>query len=109
GLSRQSAVAVPQAEDGSVIYGGTPTDASVIEAITALKAAGQAVMFYPFILMDQIAGNSLPDPYSAGASQPVLPWRGRITLSVAPERAGSPDGTAAADAEVAAFFGSASA
>ncbi|MEY4695816.1 MAG: hypothetical protein RIT14_244, partial [Pseudomonadota bacterium] len=39
--------------------------------------------------------------------QPVMPWRGRITTSVAPGRPGSPEGTAAADAEVAAFFGAA--
>ena len=96
-------------QDGRVIYGGTPADAAVVEAIRHLNAAGQAVMFYPFILMDQQAGNTLPDPWTGAAEQPHLPWRGRITLSVAPGRAGSPDGTAAADAEVAAFFGAASA
>ena len=36
-----------------------------------------------------------------------MPWRGRITTSIAPGRAGSPAGTAAATAEVARFFGSA--
>ena len=96
-------------QDGRVIYGGTPADAAVVEAIRHLNAAGQAVMFYPFILMDQQAGNALPDPWTGAAEQPHLPWRGRITLSVAPGRAGSPDGTSAADAEVAAFFGAASA
>ena len=109
GQSRRQALAVPQTEEGNAVYGGTPTDTSVIEAITALKGAGQDVMFYPFILMDQIAGNTLPDPYSDAESQPSLPWRGRITLSEAPGRDNSPDGTGGADAEIAAFFGTASA
>ncbi|MEO9575990.1 MAG: glycoside hydrolase/phage tail family protein [Tateyamaria sp.] len=59
--------------------------------------------------MDQPEGNTLPDPYDPSGTQQHLPWRGRITLSVAPGVAGSPDGTAAADAEVDAFFGSATA
>ncbi len=91
---------------GRPIYGGTPSDASVIEAIAAARDRGLAVMFYPFLLMEQRAGNGLPDPWG-GAEQPVLPWRGRITCSVAPGRPGSPDRTAAADAEVAAFLGAA--
>lgn len=93
--------------DGRPIYGGTPADAAVVEAIRHMNDAGQRVMFYPFILMDQQAGNGLPDPWSAAGDQPVLPWRGRISLSSAPGQPGSPDGTALADAEVAAFFGSA--
>lgn len=109
GLKRQTALTVPQTASGDPIYGGTPTDTSVIEAITALKSAGQDVMFYPFILMDQVGDNSLPDPYSDAESQPALPWRGRITLTEAPGRIGTPDGSSLADAEVAAFFGTASA
>jgi hypothetical protein len=104
GIARQAALEVPKV-DGLSIYGGTPSDASVIEAIRAIKASGKEVMFYPFILMDQIAGNSLPDPWTGAQSQPKLPWRGRITLSVAPGREGTPDRTAAAEDEVAAFFG----
>lgn len=57
--------------------------------------------------MEQMAENGLPDPYSDAPDQPVLPWRGRITLSEAPGRAGSPDGSAAAMQQVAAFFGTA--
>ncbi len=91
--------------DGRPIYGGTPADESVREAIVALREAGKAVMFYPFILMDQLEGNVLPDPYSDSGTQPRLPWRGRITLSKAPGVTGSPDGTAAAEAQVDAFFG----
>lgn len=108
GLTRGTAQVMAE-QDGRPIYGGTPTDASVIEAIQAMTAAGKAVMFYPFILMDQVEGNTLPDPYSDEETQPRLPWRGRITLSEAPGRPGSPDGTAQADAELAAFFGTAQA
>lgn len=95
--------------EGRPIYGGTPSDASVIQAIRHMNSAGQRVMFYPFILMDQQANNGLPDPWSGNTDQPVLPWRGRITLSVAPGREGSPDGTVDADQQVTAFFGTASA
>lgn len=107
GQTRADAQEVPKL-DGRVVYGGTPADASVIEAIRALNGAGKKVTFYPFILMDQLAGNGLPDPYSGSASQAVLPWRGRITGSIAPGQAGSPDGTAEATAQIADFFGSAS-
>lgn len=106
GLTRGTAQEMPQ-QDGRPIYGGTPTDRSVVEAIQAVHAAGKQVMFYPFILMDQLDGNSLPNPYDPGSFQPKLPWRGRITLSIAPGLAGSPDGTAAAKSEVDAFFGTA--
>jgi GTA TIM-barrel-like domain/Putative phage tail protein len=106
GVTRAQAVQVPRVE-GNSIYGGTPTDKSVIEAIQAIRAGGQEVMFYPFILMDQIAFNGLPDPASDAFDQPVLPWRGRMTLAKAPGQLGSTDRTAAAEAEVAAFFGGA--
>ena len=106
GAGRAAAGAVPQTPTGA-LYGGTPADASIRQAIADLKARGLKVMFYPFILMDQMAGNGLPDPWTGAADQPALPWRGRITLSTAPGRPGSPDGTAAATAQVAAFFGQA--
>ncbi len=108
GVEREDAEQIAE-DDGRPIYGGTPTDESVIEAIEALNAAGKAVMFYPFVLMDQQEGNTLPNPYDPSVHQPHLPWRGRITLSVAPGVEGSPDGTAAAEAEVDAFFGNAKA
>ncbi|MEL7165081.1 MAG: glycoside hydrolase/phage tail family protein [Pseudomonadota bacterium] len=104
GIRRETALSVPEV-DARPIYGGTPADLAVIEAIQALKAAGKAVLFYPFILMDQQEGNTLPDPYSVDGTQAYLPWRGRITTSKAPGIAGSPDGKAAAAAEVDAFFG----
>lgn len=94
---------------GKPVYGGTPADRAVIEAITALRGDGKFVTFYPFVLMEQLAGNGLQDPWTGAVDQPVLPWRGRITLSVAPGRPGTPDRTAAAAAEVAHFFGGAQA
>lgn len=106
GIVRQNATEVARLE-GRPIYGGTPADGAVLEAIAALRAGGQEVMFCPFLLMDQLAGNELPDPWTATIGQPALPWRGRITLSVAPGRAGSPDGSALAETEVSAFFGTA--
>ncbi|SLN54449.1 baseplate multidomain protein megatron [Roseisalinus antarcticus] len=106
GLDRDSALRVPYL-NGSPVYGGTPTDQSVIQIIADMGARGQDVVFYPFILMDQLSGNTLTDPWTGQTGQANLPWRGRITTALAPGVAGSPDGTAAAEAEVAAFFGTA--
>ncbi|MEM8576241.1 MAG: glycoside hydrolase/phage tail family protein [Pseudomonadota bacterium] len=106
GMRRAQAPRIAESE-GRPVYGGTPTDASVVEAIEAMNVAGKAVLFYPFILMDQPEGNDLPNPYTGEPGQPALPWRGRITASLAPGVHGSPDGTAAMDAEVAAFVGTA--
>jgi len=91
---------------GRPAYGGTPSDQSVVDAIRDLKARGLNVTLTPFILMDVPAGNSLPDPYG-GTGQPDYPWRGRITCNPAPGVPGSPDKTAAAGAQIAAFVGSA--
>lgn len=106
GVVRSAASIVPN-EAGRAVYGGTPSDQSVIEAIQSIKASGKEVMFYPFILMDQIAGNSLPDPWSDADTQPPLPWRGRITLNKAPGQPGSSDQTSTANLELALFLGSA--
>ncbi len=106
GLTRQSADQVPRV-DGQAVYGGTPTDQSVVEAISHLSKRGQDVVFYPFILMNQLPDNVLPNPYDPNAMQPELPWRGRITSFVAPNVGGSTDQTAALRSEVDAFFGTA--
>ncbi|WP_138465176.1 glycoside hydrolase/phage tail family protein [Poseidonocella sp. HB161398] len=106
GLDRLGAEEVPLF-DGRPLYGGTPADAAVMEAIAELNRRGKQVVFYPFILMEQLAGNGLVNPWWGGPEQPPLPWRGRITTSLAPGVEGSPDGTAQARAEVAAFFGTA--
>jgi hypothetical protein len=108
GLTRVQSETMPLI-DGRPVYGGTPTDRSVIEAIQAIHASGKSVMFYPFILMDQLGGNGRQNPYAPGSEQPALPWRGRITTSLAPGVPGSPDGSNTATAEVNAFFGSAQA
>lgn len=105
GVARADALEVSLRDDRPA-YGGTPTDWSVVAAIKDLKARGLSVTLTPFVLMDVPAGNGLPDPYG-GASQAVYPWRGRITCHPAPGVSGSPDGTAAAGAQIAAFAGTA--
>jgi len=112
GVDRASAAVVssilsPEGGGGPA-YGGTPADRAVLQAIAELKRRGLRVTLYPFVLMDLPAGNALPDPYG-GAAQGAYPWRGRITCHPAAGRAGSPDKTAAAGAQVAAFFGAATA
>ncbi len=107
GLNRGGALAVSQV-NGRPAYGGTPSDGSVKRAIEDLKARGLSVCFYPFILMDVPSGNGLPDPYG-GLEQAAHPWRGRISIDPAPGFVGTADKTAPVAAEVASFFGTASA
>jgi hypothetical protein len=95
-------------DSGAPIYGGTPSDDVVVEAIRWLKAQGHRVVFYPFLFMHIEEGNSLPDPYSdnaADAGQPVFPWRGRITCSPAAGYVGTVDQTSSAATQVSTFFG----
>jgi uncharacterized protein (TIGR02217 family) len=67
----------------SFVYGGTPSDPSVVRCIRDLKSRGFNVVFYPFLL-------------GTGSG---FPWRGRIT---------SPgDLTQTATNDVASFMGSA--
>ncbi|GHE86362.1 phage host specificity protein [Aliiroseovarius zhejiangensis] len=107
GVSRSQAGLVPKDDKGRPIYGGTPSDKAVMEAIALASNSGRKATFYPFILMEQMEGNTLPDPWSGNLGQAVLPWRGRITTSYAPGHVASPDGTAGAVAQVNAFFGTA--
>ena len=87
GLTAASPGLIPlSTSNGSAVYGGTPSDPSVVRCIRDLKTRGLRVVFYPFILMD-----------CAG-----YPWRGRITLAGA-------DISAAATTAVSGFLGSASA
>lgn len=104
----RAAAAVVSSSGGGPAYGGTPADRAVLQAIAELKRRGLRVTLYPFVLMDVPAGNTLPDPYG-GAAQGAYPWRGRITCHPAAGRPGSPDKTAAASAQVGAFFGAATA
>lgn len=66
GLTRATAQQVLQFGDGTLTYGGSPSDQSVLDLCVKLKAMGLKVMLYPMIFVDQIT----PDP---------KPWRGRIT------------------------------
>ncbi|GHE05464.1 gene transfer agent (GTA) protein [Defluviimonas sp. 20V17] len=111
GVGRAGAHLVSRDTGDRPVYGGTPADFSVVQAIQEMKARGLRVTLYPFLLMDVPPGNTLPDPWSdhaAGVGQPALPWRGRITCSPAAGAAGTVDKTATAAAQVAAFFGTAS-
>ncbi|HEX2552061.1 MAG TPA: glycoside hydrolase/phage tail family protein [Microvirga sp.] len=103
GLDREAARVV-SLSGGAPAYGGTPSDASVVALIQTLKTRGIQVVLYPFVMMDVPAGNALPNPHDGAAAQPPYPWRGRITCAPAPGQPGSPDGTAEAAAQVAAFF-----
>ena len=91
---------------GGSAYGGTPTDASVIAAIREIKARGLKVTLYPFMMMDVVPGNGLPDPHG-GAAQAAYPWRGRVTCFPGPSQPGTADKTAAARAQIQAFSGTA--
>jgi len=109
GLNRAHADVRQVARDsnGNPVYGGTPSDDTVIELIQHIKSLGWRVIFYPFIFMHIEPGNTLPDPYSdnaAGVGQPIYPWRGRITCSPAAGFAGSVDKTATAATQVNTFF-----
>jgi hypothetical protein len=75
-------IALPSNAAGFV-YGGTPSDQSIVRCLQDLKARGFKVVFYPFLLM----------------TAPGLPWRGQITFA--------PDISGAATTAVSAFFGSA--
>ncbi|MFK0204218.1 glycoside hydrolase/phage tail family protein [Agrobacterium sp. NPDC090283] len=101
GVSRGAAHLVSH-HGGGPAYGGTPNDESVLQAIADLKSRGLRVCLYPFVMMDVPIGNGLPDPYGK-SEQDAYAWRGRITCFPAPGRAGSPDRSAGARAQVVAF------
>jgi hypothetical protein len=84
GLTEQDfpgVIPLPTTSSGSYVYGGTPSDPSIVRCIRDLKARGFRVVFYPFLL-GTCAG---------------YPWRGRITFSL--------DNSSAATAAVGAFLG----
>ena len=110
GVSRADAYLISRDDEDRPVYGGTPADFAVAQAIQEMKARGLRITFYPFLLMDVPAGNTLPNPYSnntATAGQPTFPWRGRITCSPAAGYLGTVDKTATAAAQVSALFGTA--
>jgi hypothetical protein len=85
GLTQASAglIPIPTNADGTFIYGGTPSDQSLVRCVQDLRARGLRVVFYPFLL-------------STATGEP---WRGRIGYS--------PDVSSAATSAVNAFLGSA--
>ncbi len=103
GVDRDSAYLVSTV-DGRPAFGGTPSDQSVIDLIAELKGRELKITLYPFLMMDIAVDNTLTDPWTGASSQPVYPWRGRVTCHPAPGQAGSPDGTSAAATQVNAFF-----
>ena len=110
GLVRAEAHLVSRDDQDRPVYGGTPADFAVVEAIREMKTRGLRVTLYPFILMDVPQDNGLPNPYSDNASeagQPASPWRGRITCSPAAGYDGSIDQTVATGVQVVALFGEA--
>ncbi len=107
GVDRASAHLISRDDEG-VVYGGTPSDQSIVAAIRDAKARGLSVTLYPFIMLDVPADNQLPDPYGA-INQATHPWRGRITCHPAPYHAGSVNRTAAATGQITEFLGRAKA
>jgi hypothetical protein len=66
GLTQSSSGLIPIPQSGGAfIYGGTPSDQSLVRCIGDLKSRGLRVVFYPFALMTP-SGE---------------PWRGRITYN----------------------------
>lgn len=74
--TRANAQTVNTFPDGSLTYGGTPSDDTVIQLCTALKTAGYNVLFYPMPLVDTV-------DETVGESD--KPWRGRLVPSSAAE------------------------
>lgn len=110
GVARANAHLVSRDAEDRPVYGGTPADFAVVQAIREMTARGLCVTFYPFLLMDVPPGNTLPNPYSNNAAapgQPSFPWRGRITCSPAAGYTGTADKTTAAATQVSALFGAA--
>lgn len=105
GIERSQARQVSSVE-AKAAFGGSPSDASVMQAIALLKARGVKVTLNPFMMMDIPADNALPDPYGGGV-QAAYPWRGRISCFPAPVMPGTANRTAAARSQIAAFCGGA--
>jgi hypothetical protein len=76
GVTRANAHLVSRDAQNRPVWGGTPADFAVVQAIREIKARGLKVTFHPVILMDVPPGNTRPNPYSnnaAGVGQPVFP------------------------------------
>jgi hypothetical protein len=85
GVGRTACYVVSTDAEGRPVYGGTPADFAVVQAIKEMKARGLRVTFYPFILMDVPPGNTCRTPTATTQriGPAAFPWRGRITCSPA--------------------------
>ena len=101
-LKRHQAYLISQIE-GRPAFGGTPDDASILNAIADLKARGLKVVLYPFIMMDIPNNNDLPDLSGKGQQQPVYPWRGEISCFPNPGSTNTVDKTASARTQLEVF------
>lgn len=82
GFNRGNAQEVKRFPDGSLTYGGTPTDRSIIELLTEIKSRTNSngtalkVLFYPMPLVDTV---------DEDAGEIDKPWRGRLVPTSAAE------------------------
>lgn len=68
-FNRLNADEVKRFPDGSLTYGGTPTDRSIVELCVELKQRGYKVLLYPMPLVDTV---------DEDAGEDDKPWRGRL-------------------------------
>ena len=59
GVSRGNAVLVSRDSEDRPVYGGTPADFAVVQAIREIRARGLRVTLYPFLLMGLARNRSL--------------------------------------------------
>jgi hypothetical protein len=74
-FTRSTAHQLLHFSDGSITFGGTPTDKSIIRLCQELKSRGYKVLFYPMLQVDTITPQSKP-------------WRGRIIPTISSEATG---------------------
>ena len=95
--------------DGRAAYGGTPSEPDRHRRHPGpARAAASPSRSRPSCSWTCPPATRCPIP-TRGAAQPAYPWRGRITVTPAAGQPGSPDKTAAAATQVAAFVGTADA
>ncbi|MET0155469.1 MAG: glycoside hydrolase TIM-barrel-like domain-containing protein [Rickettsiales bacterium] len=74
GRTRETGEVLNSFSDGSLTYGGTPTDKSVVQLCKRLKELGYNVLLYPMPLVDTTGEEPGEDK---------KPWRGRLVPAVA--------------------------
>lgn len=93
--------------NGNPLYGGTPSDDVIVEAIQWLRARGYRVILQCDLSTHIIEGNTLPNPYSDDAAmigQPVFPSSDKLTVSPALGYSNSVDKTVEANTQITNFF-----